>query len=355
MIIDKHKCISDFLRYRTVLDGYAWEENIIPEKIYLKDEGTIPVKTSQDLDNTIKIIFNKINKDEKLGIMLSGGIDSAILASYMPEGSIAYTMKSIAENSVNEVERAKRYAKKCNLDLRVVEITWEDMNRISKILMKKSKMPHHSIQPMIYRICEEAHKDGIKTVLCGENADLKFGGFDGLLSKDWSLEDFIERYTFLCPDKILKNPVDDFSEFEKARTDCSIDVHKFLNDHYVKMALHDYILPFKLNNMNIVMPYAYTYLDAPLDLKRVRNGENKYIVRELYNKIYPDIEPEKKLPMPRAVGIWLKDYQLSSAHKDIFKDEDISEYKPDQKWQLYILEMFLDMLENGELTNRSNE
>lgn len=346
MIVDKNYCMSSFLRYRVVANNqYAWADNVIPKKFSYEGLQSIPVKTSDEIDLVIKEILKK-DLDENTGIMLSGGMDSAILATYMPEGSKAYTMRCVADGALDEVEYAKRFADINKLDLHIVDITWDDVNRVNPILMKGCNSPFHSIQPLIYRVCEEAKKDGLTKLVCGETADLHFGGLDGLLSKDWILEEFIERYTYLEPSKVLKNPInitDVFMPF--VNEEGVVDVHKFLNKHFVfESAMKDYINPSSLSDIKLIMPYAKMRLDAPLDLERVRRGENKYLIRELFAKRYNGLEPNKKLPMPRAVGIWLKDW--GGVKRGEFKKFDINELKPDQKWLVYILETFLNMLDN---------
>ena len=51
--------------------------------------------------------------------------------------------------------------------------------------------------------------------------------------------------------------------------------------------------------------------------------------------------------MPRAVGIWLKDW-TGPTHSE-FRKFDIKILSADQKWMVYILDKFLYMLDNGEL------
>ena len=349
-IVDKEYCMSAFLRFRIIPDcTNAWTDKVQPIKYTVNNDQTIPVKTVEDVENTIKQVLNE-KIDKQTGIMLSGGIDSAILASYMPKGTKAYTMKCVAENAINEVETAQTFADKYGLDLKVVEITWDDMKNSSKILLKNSKQPCHSIEPMIYRVCEEAKKDGINKLVCGESADCRFGGLDGLLSKDWTFDEFVNRYQFLDPNLVLKHPKDILAPFMPYKKDDGIDVYSFLNNYNIpEKSLHGYLNPAYMNNIELILPYVLMKLDIPLDIQRVRNGESKYLLRELFKRRYPDFTANKKLPMPRAVGIWLKDWK-GPQHPE-FREFDINELKPDQKWLVYILEQFLIMLDNGELND----
>jgi glycerol-3-phosphate cytidylyltransferase len=82
----------------------------------------------------------------------------------------------------------------------------------------------------------------------------------------------------------------------------------------------------------------------PLDLHRVRNGEPKYLIRELMQIKYPEIPVPNKVPMPRPVDAYFKDW--SGPTRPEFRcDIDMSALTGNQKWQLYCLEQFLQMNE----------
>lgn len=347
MIIDKNYCMSTFLGLRYVpKKDVAWASNVVPSIKWDIFSNCDTVKNAQDIDASIKKQLSNIDLNNT-AILLSGGMDSAILATYLPKGATAYTMRSIAEGAINEIEQAKFYANKCGLNLKIVDVTWEDYLNIIPILFKNKKSPHHSIEPLIYKCLETAKKDGFTNILCGELADTVFGGLDGLLSKDWEYNEFIDRYIYLNPQIVLKEPVDFRDIFEKYRKSNSIDSYQVIREIFAIDSLNSYITPAKILNINLMTPYANMKLGINLDLERIRRGENKYLIRELFSSKYPNIEPNKKLPMPRAVGVWLKDW--SGPKRSEFKNFDISTLKPDQKWLCYILEKFLNAIDNGEI------
>ena len=92
-------------------------------------------------------------------------------------------------------------------------------------------------------------------------------------------------------------------------------------------------------------PYITTYLAEPLDYQKVRSGENKYIVREIFRKLYPNLEVPDKRPMPRPMDEWMKVW--SGPLRKEFVPHCIDGLNGDQKWQVWCLERFLDMLEEG--------
>ena len=138
-------------------------------------------------------------KDGKAALALSGGIDSAALARFMPKGSTAYTFRCVVPGMqvTDESPGAARYAEKCGLDHRIVDIYWEDFEALTPALMKRKGMPVHSIEIQIYKAALQAKRDGFERLIFGETADVIYGGLDGLLSRDWLAGDFIERFAFV--------------------------------------------------------------------------------------------------------------------------------------------------------------
>ena len=346
LIIDKDYCMSAFLQFRHIpKENTAWAKGVLPRFVRRDFSKADLICTSEDIDNSIKKQIEKIDFS-KTGIMLSGGMDSAILATYLPKGAKAYTMHSIAKGAVNEVAQAKIYADLCGLNLKVVDITWEDFKKYSPVLMKNRKAPIHSIEPMIYKTLLQAKKDGCEYILCGENADGVFGGLDGLLSRDWLFEEFVERFNYSDPTKLLHNGIKIKTPYEPYKKDAHINMHDFISHFSAEEALNSYINAADVADIKIVAPFAHMQMGIHLDIQRIRSGESKYLIRELFKKRYNGLEPNPKLPMPRAVGVWLKDWQGPTRPE--FKKIDINEFKPDQKWLMFILEDFLNRLDAGE-------
>lgn len=85
--------------------------------------------------------------------------------------------------------------------------------------------------------------------------------------------------------------------------------------------------------MSYYDPYACLKMGMPLDLNRVRNGEPKYLIRELMSKKYPDIAVPDKIPMPRPVDFYFKDY-IGPKRGEFRSDIDINSFSGNQKWQI---------------------
>ena len=81
-----------------------------------------------------------------------------------------------------------------------------------------------------------------------------------------------------------------------------------------------------------------------LDLARIRGGESKYLIRELFEMRYPDIPILDKLPMPRLVDAYFAEWK-GPTQLEFRTDIDMSQYKGNQKWLMWCLVQFLNMVD----------
>ena len=125
-MVDKKYCMSSYMAFRYIEDANknfyegGHHKNITP----VPDDQRILVHTVEDIDREIAKQMEQF-KDKKKGIMLSGGMDSAIVASYMC-GADAYTFRFLGgEFQREELARAEYYAKYYGLNLHYVDINWD--------------------------------------------------------------------------------------------------------------------------------------------------------------------------------------------------------------------------------------
>ena len=346
-MVDKDFCLSSYIAFRYIwkngvdfVEGFQ-HKNFCP----LEDKDRIPVRTSEDIDREIQKQFDELyEKYDNIGILLSGGMDSANLAAYLKPGSHAYTFNSVSGEFNADVERAKVYCKKFNLNHHLIDITMEDYEKYTPIVMHYKFAPVHSIEPQIFKAAELAKKDGVQLMIVGESADLIFGGMDKLITPEWTFDAFAKRYTFLDPYLVLANPVDQSALFEKYRKgDNGIDVLKFMDEVFSIESSSSYLNAFGAAWMPYYDPYAKLVMSEALDLDRVRNGEPKYLVRGLYALKYPELEIPFKLPMPRPVDAIFKDWE-GPKRKEFRDDIPMDKLTGNQKWLLWCAERFLEML-----------
>ena len=234
MAIDKDFCLSSYMAFR-----YIWKDDMDFYRGFhhhnfepIPDGERIPVRTSEDIDREIRRQVDELyRRYGNIGILLSGGMDSANLASYLRPGSHAYTFTSSVGVFDADIERARKYCDKLGLQHHLVDISFEDYKHYTPIVMAAKGAPVHSIEPQIYKAAIQAKKDGVEIILVGESADLVFGGMDKLISPEWTFDGFVARYTFLDPGVVLAKPVSQAELYEHYRTgENGIDHMRFMDE-----------------------------------------------------------------------------------------------------------------------------
>ena len=259
-MVDRNFCLSSYMAFRYIWkDGKDFAEGFQHKNfrpVEMKDR--IAVRTSEDIDREIQKQFDELYaKYEHIGILLSGGMDSANLAAYLKRGSHAYTFNSASGEFDADVERAKTYCKKLQLNHHLIDITMDDYKKYTPIVMQQKFAPVHSIEPQIYKAAEMAKQDGVQLMIVGESADLIFGGMDKLISPQWTFDAFAKRYTFLAPQLVLKNPVDQSELFEQYRQgENGIDVLTFMDEVFSIESSSSYMNAFGAAWMPYYDPYA---------------------------------------------------------------------------------------------------
>lgn len=342
---DKNFCISSYLAFRYIEDSKKdfveglHHQNIKP----IPNDNKTSVKTADEIGAAIARQMKQFDGKKK-GILLSGGMDSAIVASYMGGGE-AYTFRFLGgEFQKEELARAEYYAQYYNIPLHYVDISWETVVKYVDVCMKAKCAPVHSIEPQILQAVLQAKSDGVDIMFVGESSDLVFGGMDKLLAKDWSFNDFMKRYIFTNPKDVLIEPVDMSYLFERYRQGDRIDFISFMDEVFAIESSSSYWNAFSVAGLNYYDPYAYLKMADPLDLYRVRNGEPKYLIRELMAKRYPEISVPEKNPMPRPVDLYFDNWE-GPKRKEFIPNLDMKLFTGNQKWQLWCLERFLNMIE----------
>ena len=345
-MIDKDFCLSSYMAYRhTYKDGVDYAEGMHHRNFEpIPDDKKIAVRTARDIDEKIQLDFDRLHEKYKsVGILLSGGMDSAVLASYMRPGSRAYTFVSKQSQVFDaDIKRSKEYSEKYGLNQVLIDITFDDYKTFTPIVMEQKCGPVHSIEPQIYKAAKQAQADGVELMIIGDGADYVFGGMDQLLGKDWKYDEFVKRYIAIDPKLVLTNPVDVYEPFEKYRVgEDGIDFLGFMDDLCTNESYSSYFNAFTASGLPYFDPYENLIMAEPKDLQRIRNGESKYLIRDLYRMKYPEREVPTKIPMPRPVDMIFKDWE-GPKRSEFRKDIPMSQLSGNQKWQLWCAELFLN-------------
>ena len=343
MKIDKNYCMSSFLAFRYIYEkDINFSYNLIHEHfVQIGDDKKLIVKTADEIDLAIKKQLKQF-KNRKVALLLSGGMDSAILSSYF-KGCDAYTFRFLGgEYQTDELRRAEQYAKIYGLNLHYVDINWDIVEKNSMLCMKHKAAPIHSIEPQLYEAAIQAKRDGCDLIIYGDAADYVFGGMDKLLSKDWLFDDFYKRFIYIEPSEVLRNPVDVKYIFEKYRDGIYIKFVEMMDDVTNNESYSSYKNAFETAGVDFYDPYERLKMGAPLDLNRIRSGESKYLIRELFKMKFPNLNVPEKVPMPRPVDQYFANWK-GPVRKEFLPNLDMTYFSGNQKWLLWSLETFLNL------------
>lgn len=344
-MVNQKFCMSSYLMYRYVYDKeMSFSDERLCRQVDLNFER-LPVRDKDSLYKALKYYVDEACSDDKAALALSGGIDSAILAKLVPEGTKAYTFRCIVPgfDVVDESKAAKQWAEMNNLDHEIIDISWEDIVPSADKCMLHKGAPIHSIEAQIFIAAKRAVSEGKTKFILGENADIIYGGMNNLLSKDWLYHEFVDRYTYVMPYRVLRDPMmplEPYKEFEK---NGYIDGYDFINKYFRQEALGTYTNACETAGIEFVGPYSLTYMDCPIDYQRIRSGDTKYIIRELFRELYPGRELPTKIPMPRPVNEWFATWD--GPKRKEFIPHCTDNMTGDQKWMVWCLERYLNNLE----------
>lgn len=344
-MVDKIYAMSSFLQFRRVYDPTIMFSEQLGLPLRGDEAGAnaqVFINTAEDLIYFLKsYVEREMAANSKTAIALSGGIDSASVAKFMPKGSVAYTVKSIVPGKIvfDETPRAKQYCDINGLDHRIIEVYWEDYEKYTPLLMKRKRAPIHSIEVQIYKMALQARQDGFERLIFADCADMVFGGLDGLISRDYTVGEYIERYSYVMPYKALKEFVVITEPFIKWANNGIIDVQGALNDIFSPESTGSFNNACGAADIAFVDAYDRLIHD-PIDLPRIRSGDTKYIVREAFRQLYPGLTIPEKTPFPRAVNEWLADW--TGPKREEFWPNCHINMTGDQKYYVWILEKFLN-------------
>jgi asparagine synthetase B (glutamine-hydrolysing) len=342
-------CLSSYLGLRYVAgEGHDWCAGVAPAPPRAEAGAQIRVTTAAEILGALRAGIERACRPREVGILLSGGIDSAILAALMPEGSPAYTICFDVVGAVDEGPSAGEYARHCGLDQRVVRVTWSDHEAQLERLMAHKRSPLHPVEVGLFMAARAAADDGLTQLVVGNGADSTFGGLDKLLSVDWSFDDFIRRYTFIEPSTALRGPLPLRPVFAPYRRGDGIDVVGFLKHVHGLGIIQAFDNAISAAGCSTVEPYEQLALGVPLDLERIRRGESKYLLREVFQTLYPGWPVPPKIAFARPLDVWLAGWS-GPRRAEFLPGLDVSCFSGEQRWLLFCLERFLDMLERGDL------
>ncbi|MDY6931503.1 MAG: asparagine synthase (glutamine-hydrolyzing) [Halobacteriota archaeon] len=139
---------------------------------------------SEALEKYRKALFDSVEKrileQRKIGIIFSGGVDSVIVAQIAKQLGADITCYTSGLSDSSDVINAKKVAQKLNFNLRVNELTEEQINRELKDIIAAIESTNHlqvDVAIPIFLAVKLAKQDGIRVMLTGQGADELFAGY----------------------------------------------------------------------------------------------------------------------------------------------------------------------------------
>lgn len=234
------------------------------DKIKTKDIDYEKAKleTKNILDNAIK---SRIDTDKKIGILVSGGIDSSYLAVIANKYKEITCYNTFVSDKADDKKYAELLEKKCKLNFKYINPSAQEIEKaipeICKII-ESSDPVKVSVALPFYFVAKNAKKDNVKVVLLGNGADDIFCGYSRF-DKNYSLtKDTISRLRKLY-------------DTDHYRDDCIFMNFSIETRHpYLDKKLVDYILS---------LPDDYKINDE-FKKKILRDIAKEYLPKEIYER-----------------------------------------------------------------------
>ena len=168
-----------------------------------------------DLEKAIKY---RLQSDVPIGIFISGGIDSSLIAAhaYKHGGNFTYfTGDTKAKINNNDPEYSNKLAEGINVDLHLINCSPEDNDifEINEEMTKAYDMPAPFIGNAIamYMMYREVAKTNIKVILDGTGGDEIFGGYYNHFFHE-ALKEIIENKDEITLKYFMKSSLGSFSK-----------------------------------------------------------------------------------------------------------------------------------------------
>jgi asparagine synthase (glutamine-hydrolysing) len=145
-------------------------------------EKEIMLKTENILLESLK---KRIPENRKIGLLFSGGIDSAFLALMLKKLNVDFDcyFSSMKEDGLTESKDrpwAEKIAKELNLNLKIVEINLSQVpDYLHKVinLIEDNNVTKTSVALTMYLAAEQAKKDGVQILFSGIGSEDIFAGY----------------------------------------------------------------------------------------------------------------------------------------------------------------------------------
>lgn len=349
--------LLEYLIYRnTIIEPYTLVENIKKvspgqllkydiEKLELSDTS-LNISAQKNEKSNLDNIFNQAIKDniqidQKMGMLLSGGVDSStVLAKSLEYGAEieAFTLRySDFQNSTfSEIPFSEFVCNYLNVNLNKIILNEEDF--ISLIPESIGEQDGNSMDPTIIaynKIGEVVRSKNIKTVLSGTGSDEIFGSYEWLHAKnfmefdEWMQLPFIKEFI-----NIDSTDIDVIHEKAKNKR------KKMIFKNKDEISFEDRLRTFGMNHLEadalvrLDLGLMNSSVEARVPLLNQKlvqfalssqSMTSKQLIRDIGAPLLPhEIYKRKKRGFPHPVYLWLQSSILRDYCYNSLKNSSVS-------------------------------
>jgi asparagine synthase (glutamine-hydrolysing) len=313
------KCLMQFGQDVQVLQpGYLISNGkakqyfrLTKESIEYDDESSIIAQFKELFVNSVK---KMVQTDLPIGMIFSGGLDSAAVLSIAQKYHSNITAFTIGFEGSPDVEIAKRYCSEKGIRQKIQYLNIDDLIRnIPNIVYSCETFETVDIMDasLMYFAYKLAKVEGIKIILIGDGSDELLAGYD-----------FFKTYS--DPEYLMTYRLSNLYRTDLQRADRCSMMHSvearppFMDKAFLRFA---YSVPFNL---------------------KLRNGIEKWILREAMADELPDyIRLRKKVRLPEGSGLLSQLLDFVRRQTSAVDPTILSKLKIDSTDGAYFLEQYL--------------
>lgn len=260
----------------------------------------------------------------KIGVLLSSGRDSLILAALVPKGTKTYTARLSGRR--DESALAARMSDRLGLEHTIIEMSKEDYDPDQELFQQHPLL----CCPWVNKIARQAKRDGIDTLITGTGTLGGFGEQAKLVDLSRNPKKFLSLRAKQQPEKILREPYPLTKLCSQYIKGGRIDVVYFMGLGRGETPVTE--MSMAVEGVRAEAPYHG--IIVKFDLNRAKK-EGKYLLGELYERLYDEPAPPKRVPALTDHAAWLEGWRPSHPR---FRDDIDLTGMGIKLWQLYKLE-----------------
>jgi asparagine synthase (glutamine-hydrolysing) len=357
----------------------------------------LPESTEMDPIDKVKTLLSNAVKlrqttQVKIGTMVSGGLDSAIISACLTHHSDSYAIHARSTDPVqDESNYAKEVANHLGLDLHIVSPSISDWSKEIDQIIKVQEEPFGSLSVIMqHKLFEQAKRDGVKVLLDGQGADELFLGYRPYFYKSLNKYNVFQKLKIYYTSKsfISHNLIKSIVYYAFINSKALINLYIHRHKKLITPILYKLIMPKKLykkyglgqnmgqwqiseinqyqlppllryedkNAMSQGIETRLPFLDhavvqlaisLPEELK-INRGITKFSLRKAFEKRLPStiVWRKDKIGFAAPNNLWF-DQNLDTIHKELAQssflklivNKNINFQKTPQtlKWRLYCL------------------